>query len=203
MPLVSRAVVARFLGAAQLTTVRKTNSRLVGVDGLFEQALLLSAEVLALGGELQHLEHRHLVRDLVDRRPLERDLAVAPLDLGVLRGPHAPSTSARPRAAAVRPGAVGFRLAFKDVPVVDLIALSPSSIIGDARPVPAKPGTLLSVDEARHYLFTSGYLPELGTYPGPHIPIPVELTVHGDSTFALVRKCGRPPSTRSGSGSGD
>jgi hypothetical protein len=53
----------------------------VGVDRFFEQALLLGVEVFALGGELQPLEHRHLVRDLVDRRLLERDLAVADLDL--------------------------------------------------------------------------------------------------------------------------
>lgn len=83
----------------------------------------------------------------------------------------------------------GFRLAFKDVPVVDLIALSPSSVrLVTHASYPPSRGTLLSVDEARHYLFTSGYLPELGTYPGPHIPIPVELTVHGDSTFAQVRE---------------
>ena len=83
----------------------------------------------------------------------------------------------------------GFRLAFKDVPVVDLIALSPSSVrLVTHASYPPSRGTLLSVDEARHYLFTSGYLPELGTYPGPHIPIPVELTVHGDSTFSQVRE---------------
>jgi hypothetical protein len=83
----------------------------------------------------------------------------------------------------------GFHLAFKDVPVVDLIALSPSSVrLVTHASYPPSRGTLLSVDEARHYLFTSGYLPELGTYPGPHIPIPVELTVHGESTFAQVRE---------------
>jgi hypothetical protein len=53
----------------------------IGVDRLFKQALLLGAEVLALGRELQPLEHGHLVRDLVDRGLLERDLAVALMDL--------------------------------------------------------------------------------------------------------------------------
>jgi hypothetical protein len=83
----------------------------------------------------------------------------------------------------------GFRLAFKDVPVVQLVALSPSSIrLVTHASYPPSRGTLLSVDESRHYLFTSGYLPELGTYPGPHIPIPVELTVHGDATMAEIRE---------------
>ena len=47
----------------------------VGVDRLFEQALLLGVEGFAPGGELQPLEHGHLVRDLVDRGLLERELA--------------------------------------------------------------------------------------------------------------------------------
>ena len=48
----------------------------VGVDGLFEQPLLLGVEGLAPGSELQPLEHGHLVRDLVDHGLLERDLSV-------------------------------------------------------------------------------------------------------------------------------
>ena len=50
--------------------------RQVGVDRLFEQALLLGVEGLGLGGELQPLEHRHLVRELVDGGLLEGDLAI-------------------------------------------------------------------------------------------------------------------------------
>lgn len=83
----------------------------------------------------------------------------------------------------------GFRLAFKDVPVVQLVALAPSSVrLVTHASYPPTRGTLLSVDESRHYLFTSGFVPELGTYPGPHIPIPVELTVHGDPTLAEIRE---------------
>lgn len=83
----------------------------------------------------------------------------------------------------------GFRIAFRDVPVVQLVSLAPSSIrLVTHASYPPSRGTLLSIDESRHYLFTSGYLPELGTYPGPHIPIPVELTVHGDPTMAEVRE---------------
>lgn len=83
----------------------------------------------------------------------------------------------------------GFRIAFRDVPVVQLVSLAPSSIrLVTHASYPPSRGTLLSIDESRHYLFTSGYLPELGTYPGPHIPIPVELTVHGETSMALVRE---------------
>jgi hypothetical protein len=38
----------------------------VGVDRLLQQALLLGVEGFAAGGKLQPLEHRHLVRELVD-----------------------------------------------------------------------------------------------------------------------------------------
>ena len=40
--------------------------RQVGVDGLVQQALLLGVVGLGLGRELQPLEHRHLVRELLD-----------------------------------------------------------------------------------------------------------------------------------------
>lgn len=83
----------------------------------------------------------------------------------------------------------GFRQAFRDVPVVQLVALSPSSIrLVTHASYPPSRGTLLSVEDSRHYLFTSGYVAELGTYPGPHIPIPVELTVHGEPTNAEIRE---------------
>jgi hypothetical protein len=45
---------------------------------------------------------------------------------------------------------------------------------------PPKVGTLCSVNDARSYLFTSGYMPELGTYPGPHVPQPFEIRRIGD-----------------------
>ena len=48
--------------------------RQVAVQRLFQQALLLGAVGLAPGGELQPLEDRVLVRELVDDRLLERDL---------------------------------------------------------------------------------------------------------------------------------
>lgn len=83
----------------------------------------------------------------------------------------------------------GFRRAFKDVPVVRLVALAPSSIrlVTHASYPPAR-GTLMTVEDTRHFLFTSGYVKELETYPGPHIPIPVELILHGEHTQSDVRE---------------
>jgi hypothetical protein len=52
----------------------QSQRRQVGVDGLFDEALLLSVEGLGLGRELQPLEHRHLVGELVDGGLLEGDL---------------------------------------------------------------------------------------------------------------------------------
>ena len=48
--------------------------RQIHVQRLFQQALLLGGVGLALGGELQPLEDRVLVRELVDDGLLERDL---------------------------------------------------------------------------------------------------------------------------------
>lgn len=85
----------------------------------------------------------------------------------------------------------GFGKAFREVPVVQLVTLSPSSIrLVTHASYPPSRGTLLSIDGTRHYLFTSGYLQELGTYPGPHIPIPVELIVHGNPDVADIREAG-------------
>jgi hypothetical protein len=64
--------------AFRLLFLRRRGSRLLAldlagkrleilVDRLLKQAFLFGAEGLAPGGELQPLEHRHLVRELVDR----------------------------------------------------------------------------------------------------------------------------------------
>ena len=53
---------------------------------------------------------------------------------------------------------------------------------------PPRRGTLLTIEAARHFPFTSGYVSELATYPGPHVPIPVELIVQGDHEPRDVRE---------------
>ena len=61
------------LGLVELAFDRRD----VGVDRFLEQAALLGRVALRLGGELQPLEHRHLVRHLLDEQLHGRDLALA------------------------------------------------------------------------------------------------------------------------------
>lgn len=83
----------------------------------------------------------------------------------------------------------GFMKALKDVPKVQLLALMPASIrLVTHASYPPTRGTLLTVNDSRHFLFTSGYLPELRTYPGPHIPIPVELIAETETSSAEIRE---------------
>lgn len=75
----------------------------------------------------------------------------------------------------------GFIGATREVPVVQLVTISPTSVrlVTHSSYPPAR-GTLLTIKDDRHYLFTSGYLDEIGTYPGPHVPSPVEIRLEGE-----------------------
>lgn len=44
---------------------------------------------------------------------------------------------------------------------------------------PPKVGTICTVNDDRAFLFTSGFMPELGTYPGPHVPQPFDVRCLG------------------------
>ena len=50
---------------------------------------------------------------------------------------------------------------------------------------PPNRGTLCVVNGSAAYLFTTGYMPELGTYPEPHIPAPARIM--SDETIDLER----------------
>jgi hypothetical protein len=74
----------------------------------------------------------------------------------------------------------GFASALSEVPVVEMVAIAPTSVRLVTHSVyPPTRGTLLTIEGQRHYLFTSGFVSELGTYPGPHVPAPVELQFEG------------------------
>jgi hypothetical protein len=76
---------------------------------------------------------------------------------------------------------VGFTSALRDIPIVEMVTLVPSAFrLIRFGSYPPKVGTLCSVSDSRDYLFTSGYMPELGTYPGPHVPQPFEVRRIGD-----------------------
>ena len=74
----------------------------------------------------------------------------------------------------------GFSAAFKDAPIVSMVTLVPSQfrlLRYGAYPPPV--GTVCTVNDSRSFLFTSGFMPELGTYPGPHVPQPFEVRCLG------------------------
>ena len=61
----------------------------------------------------------------------------------------------------------GFRSALKEVPVVQLVALAPSSVrLVTHATYPPSRGTLMTIEGARHFLFTSGYVTELSDVSG-------------------------------------
>lgn len=70
----------------------------------------------------------------------------------------------------------GFRRAFDNIPIVELINLLPTSFrMLKHGKYPINRGTLCIVNEAKYYLFNTGFIKALGTYPGPHVPCPIEI----------------------------
>jgi hypothetical protein len=54
--------------------------------------------------------------------------------------------------------------------------------------MPVPRGSMFSVD-GLHFLYTKGYVPELKTYPGVHVPAPFEITkARGDSSYKEICK---------------
>lgn len=75
----------------------------------------------------------------------------------------------------------GFRHAFQNVPIVELINIMPTQFrLLKYGAYPPRRGTLCTVNKTSTYLFLTGYMPEWGTYPGPHIPAPVKLVSNDD-----------------------
>lgn len=70
----------------------------------------------------------------------------------------------------------GMGVALSEIPVVEFVTLVPSNLrLLRLGAYPPKVGTLCTVNKASSFLFTSGYMDELGTYPGPHVPQPFEV----------------------------
>lgn len=71
---------------------------------------------------------------------------------------------------------LGFRSAFSSIPIVELINLQPTAFrLLKHGKYPVDRGTLCVVNESNYYLFNTGFIRELSTYPGPHIPRPIEI----------------------------
>lgn len=74
----------------------------------------------------------------------------------------------------------GFVAALRETPIVSMVTLVPSLFrLLRYGAYPPKVGTVCTVNEDRSFLFTSGFMPELGTYPGPHVPQPFEVRCVG------------------------
>jgi hypothetical protein len=76
----------------------------------------------------------------------------------------------------------GFKAAFRNVPIVETINLAPSLFrLVQFGPYPPRRGTICRVNGVSTYLFTSGYMPEWKTYPGPHVPAPLRLVTNSET----------------------
>lgn len=74
----------------------------------------------------------------------------------------------------------GFTAALRDTPIVSMVTLVPSAFrLLRYGAYPPKVGTICTVNEDKAFLFTSGFMPELGTYPGPHVPQPFDVRCLG------------------------
>jgi hypothetical protein len=74
----------------------------------------------------------------------------------------------------------GFTAALRDTPIVSMVTLVPSLFrLLRYGMYPPKVGTVCTVNGDRSFLFTSGFMPELGTYPGPHVPQPFDVRCLG------------------------
>jgi hypothetical protein len=75
----------------------------------------------------------------------------------------------------------GFKSVLRNIPIVETLNLAPSMFrLVQFGPYPPRRGTLCRVNKESTYLFTSGYMPEWKTYPGPHIPAPLRLVTSGE-----------------------
>ena len=83
----------------------------------------------------------------------------------------------------------GFEAALKETPIVSMVTLVPSLFrLLRYGAYPPKVGTVCTVNADRTFLFTSGFMPELGTYPGPHVPQPFEVRCLGPEGRLLQRR---------------
>lgn len=80
----------------------------------------------------------------------------------------------------------GFGTALGQIPIVEFVNLSPSDFrLVHRGAYPPKRGTLCRVSDSKTYLFTTGFIEEWNTYPGVHVPVPIEIGT--DPNTDLVR----------------
>ncbi|MBI1224741.1 MAG: hypothetical protein GC192_05855 [Bacteroidetes bacterium] len=81
----------------------------------------------------------------------------------------------------------GLHYALNNIPVVELVNLALTDFrlvrFGD---YPPKRGTLCIVNDQAAYLFTSGFMPSIKTYPGPHIPVPIQIKAEDGADITRI-----------------
>lgn len=71
----------------------------------------------------------------------------------------------------------GFATALAQIPVVEFVNIAASDFrLVQRSAYPPKRGTLCCVNGSATFLFTTGFIPEWNTYPGVHVPVPVQIT---------------------------
>jgi hypothetical protein len=82
----------------------------------------------------------------------------------------------------------GFKKGLSSITEYDLVSVNFASDFRLFRKgqYPPLRGTLMSVGD-EHYLYTTGYIPELGKYPHAHVPVPLRIADHvGDSPLRVL-----------------
>lgn len=85
----------------------------------------------------------------------------------------------------------GFKEAATKIRTVDLVAIDDRGIrfTRETGQYPPLRGTVVQIGKGDYILFTKGYVPLLGTYPGHRVPAPLEIVEHqGDTPIHIISK---------------
>ena len=86
------------------------------------------------------------------------------------------------------PERAGFTAGWSDVPQIEFITLYPSNLNllprGD---YPPRRGTIADINGSKH-LYTTGFYEPWGSYPGPHVPRPIDVR-HQSDPSQIERSC--------------
>lgn len=82
----------------------------------------------------------------------------------------------------------GFQKALGDIPSHDFLALDRLGIrfmrVGQKPPLR---GTVITLAPRKHIIYTTGYVPQLGDYPGMRVPVPLQIVEHyGESSVETL-----------------
>lgn len=82
----------------------------------------------------------------------------------------------------------GFQQSLHNIPIVELVHLSKTAVrlvrFGE---YPPNRGTLVTINNESNYLFTTGFMNEIKTYPGPHVPSPIKIVTTGDDIYQCAK----------------